>query len=50
MIKREEWGKWKQIQGGLKTLTGKTVFSIVKNNNDDSDNDVGGGLDDRKEE
>lgn len=47
-IRKEEWGKLKQIQGDLKILTGKAEHSIIRDD-DDSDNDFDDDLDVRKQ-
>lgn len=47
-IRKEEWGKLKQIQGNLKILTGKAKCSIIRDD-DDSDSDFDDDFDVRKE-
>lgn len=49
-IRREEWGKLKQIPVDLTTLTRKANHNIIRDDDDNSDNDFDVGFDDRKEE
>lgn len=49
-IGKEEWDKLKHIQADLETLTGKAEHSVIRDDDDNSDNDFENGLSNRKKE